>query len=101
MGRPACRIAAGGMQHLPSNHTDQADFLGDRNELARLDDAALGMVPAQQRLAADNLGGIEIDQRLIVHDQLAMLYRAAEIRFELAAGLDRDIHALLEATPDA
>ena len=57
---PARRLAAGGAQHPFADLQDQAALLGDRDEDRRRDGAALGMLPAQQRLEADDLAGRQL-----------------------------------------
>ena len=46
------------------------------------DDAALGMVPAQQRLEAADLVALEVDQRLVVQREFAVDERAAQVPLE-------------------
>ena len=46
------RLAAALAQHPAADRHDQAHLLGERDELRRRDEAALGVVPAQQRLDA-------------------------------------------------
>ena len=43
------------LQHPPADRHDEAGLLGERDELQRGDQAALGVPPAQQRLEADDL----------------------------------------------
>ena len=45
-------LAAGLAQHPAPDRDDQARLLGERDELVRADQAALGVLPAQQRLDA-------------------------------------------------
>ena len=59
------------LQHPFADRHDQADFLGERDELVGRDQPALGMVPAQQRLEAGDLAGLQVDERLVVELELA------------------------------
>ena len=57
-GRRSCqleRLAAGRLLHPAADRLDQAAVLGDRDELAWVEQAALGVMPAHQRLDADDL----------------------------------------------
>jgi hypothetical protein len=51
-------MRAGGAQHPFAERQDEAGLLGQRNEVERRDHAALGVVPAQQRLEAGDLAGL-------------------------------------------
>jgi hypothetical protein len=52
IGGPFGRLGTGGPQHpFPERH-NQACFFGQRDEFGRQDQAALGMMPTQQRLKA-------------------------------------------------
>ena len=76
-------LGAGLPQHPLAERHDQPGLLGERNELGRRDHAALGMVPAQQRLEAADLVALEVDERLVVELELAVGERLAQV--ELAA----------------
>ena len=56
---------------------DQARFLGERNEHLRRHVAMLGVVPAQERLRADDLVVVDPDHRLVVQLEEAVLQRRA------------------------
>src|SRR5207248_4622525 len=51
-------------QHPATDRDDQSRLLRERNEVERRDFAALGMLPAQKGLDADDLRRIEADNRL-------------------------------------
>ena len=53
--RPRRRLAAGLAQDPFADRDDEAALLGERNEVAGRDQAALRMLPAHQRLEADDL----------------------------------------------
>ena len=63
----------------------QARFLGDRNELAGRDHAALLMVPAHQRLDAGDGAVAQRDLRLVVDAERALGDGDLEVAFELLA----------------
>ena len=87
-GVPARRLGAGDAQHALADGEDRAGLLGDRDELAGRDEPALGVVPARQRLDADDLAAVERDDRLVVGDQLvAELERAAQVVLDPQASL--------------
>ena len=67
--RRAC--AARLAQHPAAERHDQPALLGERDELVRRDDAARRVLPAHERLDADELAGREVDDRLVVARQLA------------------------------
>src|SRR5690348_7804992 len=50
--RPSCSLLAGSSKDPLADFIDEADFLGERNEDDRADEAVLGMMPADQRLEA-------------------------------------------------
>ena len=54
------------------------------------------MRPAHQRLEADDRAGREIDERLVVHLELAAASAVAQIDLELAARLHARVHLGLE-----
>ena len=94
-GQVAASAQAVRSTHSPS-WIDQAGLLGDRNELGRRDHAALGMVPAQQRLAAVIAVVADVDQRLVVQLELAAHDRLAQIEFQRAPRLHARVHLGLE-----
>ncbi len=49
---------------------DEAALFGQRHEMGRRDIAEIGMAPAGQRLEADDLGRVQIDDRLEMHIDL-------------------------------
>ena len=84
-GVPARRVATGVLEDLPPERDDQAGLLGDRDELARAEQPALGMIPAGQRLDAVHGAAPERHDRLVVDDDLVLLDRASEIVLDSAA----------------
>ncbi len=89
--RPGGGIGAGAVEHEGADLSDQPGLLRQRNEFGRSNGAALGMLPAHQRLeAGDGVGG-EVDQWLVVDRQRAGVDRGAEVELQQAAGLDARI----------
>ena len=58
--------------------TMRPGLLGERDELARRDEAALGMLPADERLERRDRAVADVDDRLVVDAQLAALDGAAQ-----------------------
>ena len=81
--------AAGDRQQLLGEGVDLAGGLGDRDEFVRRHEAAHGVLPARQRLGADDMPGAEIDDGLEMRRHGATDERAAQIvgELETAAGL--------------
>ena len=77
----ACRSA-----HSPIGTISPVSSASGMNSRRR-DEAALGMVPAQQRLQAADLVALEVDERLVVELELAVGQRLAQIELQLAARL--------------
>ena len=100
VGPPGGRGA--GLPHRPfAERDDEPGLLGQRDELGRRDEAALGVMPAQQRLEAADLVAREVDERLVVELELAVGQRLAQIDLQLAARLHVGIHVRLEEAVDA
>ena len=68
---PGARLAAGLAQHVAVEAGDQGGLLGQRDEAQRRQHAELGVVPAHERLDADDRAGVELDLRLVVDQELA------------------------------
>ena len=82
---PGRRLAAGGAQNPFADLQDQAALFGDRDEDIGRDGAALGMLPAQQRLEAEDLAGRQVLLRLIGEAQFAARNRMQQIVLDDAA----------------
>src|SRR3546814_294205 len=73
---PGFGLAASLAQHpLPYRH-DEAAILGNADELLWQDEAARGMVPADQRFGASNLVRTEIDLGLVMQHEFLLFQRA-------------------------
>ena len=85
-GRSSCHssdLPAGALLHPAPDRLDQAAVLGDRDELGRVEQAALGVLPADQRLEAGDLAAAEGDDRLVGEHELVALERVAQLLLEL------------------
>ena len=83
MDGPVHRFGTGGSYHPFPEFCDQAGLFRHRDEFGRRDGPALGLVPAKQRLAGDDLVSLEIDDRLIVQFELSLGERRAQIELEI------------------
>ena len=70
---PRAHLPAGLAQHEPADRDDQPGLLGQRDEVQRRDQPAVGVLPADQRLDAGQPAGRQFDDRLVVDDELAVL----------------------------
>ena len=95
-GSHVYRFAQGFTDHLLGQAADQANLLGDRNEDVRTDDSGQRMNPARQHLEPDDLAGREIDLRLEIGNELAVLEAEADPLLDLAIGNQRALHARVE-----
>ena len=87
-GRSSCQSRAwrqARLLHPAADRLDQPAVLGDRDELAGVEQAALGVVPAHQRLDAGDLAGAEAIDRLVVQLELVALERVAQLALGLEA----------------
>ena len=80
---PLEHLAAGAFLHPAPDRLDQAAVLGDRDEVAGVEQAALGVAPAHQRLEAGDLAAAQGDQRLVVELELVALERLAQLALDL------------------
>ena len=81
--------------HAPSGH-DEAGLLGCRDELGGLDQAALGVPPADERLEAGQPTVAEVHERLVVEHEVAAADGVLELGPELLAPDDGEVHPRLE-----
>ncbi len=73
------------LEHPRADRDDQAGLLGERDELARREQAPVGVLPAHQRLHPDQPAAGERQLRLEVDDQLVLDQRAAKVVLEVKA----------------
>ena len=74
---------------------DGAGVFGDGDELGRRDDGAVALLPAHERLEADDIAGLEIEDRLVEQAQLAAIERAVERGLDREAVGDPLVHRLV------
>ncbi len=86
---PARTLAEGVVEHAQGQRAHQARLLGERQEGARAEQAELRVIPAHERLGAGDLAGLEIELRLVVHDDLTGLDRVRQLadQGETGAGM--------------
>ena len=93
---PRDELLAGAAEDPLADAGDEADVLGERDELARRQDPFLRVLPANERLRADRLTGREAEDRLVVEDELAAGQRAPESALHRRAFLRLLLHPLCE-----
>ena len=69
--------------HPAPDRLDQAAVLGDRDEVGRVEQAALGVLPAHQRLEPMISPVREGDHRLVVEVELVAFERVAQLALDL------------------
>ena len=79
MGLPLGHLGGGLLKHPFPDVNNHAGGFGNVNELHRADQAALGMVPAQQRLRFFNRARAEVNDRLVNHFKLLLGQCAAQV----------------------
>ena len=89
-------LAARFAQHPPADRQDRAVLLGDLDELARGHEAALGMLPANERFDPGEDTIAQIHDGLVHEPQLAKLDGVLELDTQLVAIADRGVHAGIE-----
>jgi hypothetical protein len=86
---PASRHARAWRQAASSTQAPTAwprpGLVGERDESRRQHEAALRVVPAQQRLGAAHLAGVDVHDRLVMQRKLVALQRAAQRRLDVQA----------------
>ena len=93
--RPAPRVAARLLQYPGADRQDQAGLLGGGDEVDRANQAALGVVPAQQGLGATHGAGGQVDLGQEAQDELAAVQGAAQRDLGLVAACGARAHALV------
>jgi hypothetical protein len=96
---PALPVAgglAGGVQHPAADGHDQAGVLGRGDELARHDQAPLGVVPADLRLQPGQPAAGQLDHRLVADGELLADDGPAQRRLEVEALHGPGVHGRVE-----
>ena len=89
----------GGGEQPPVEVGDQAAGFGDRDELARRHQAAVGMLPADQRLVSGDAASLEPDDGLHHQPQLASRNAIGELLLELDMAAKRRVVAVVVVGP--
>lgn len=63
---PSGGVGAGVGEHPIGKRLDEAGFFGQGDELAGADEAALGVLPAHERLEGDEIVAVQAHDRLVV-----------------------------------
>ncbi len=93
---PGRCLCTGAFQHPSPDRDDQAVLLGERDEQVRPHDAGRRMVPAKQRLDADDSLALELEHRLVDERELLAGERVAEVCLELHPVLRGSLHRRVE-----
>lgn len=99
MPLPDPALAAGLAKHPPAEWQDQARLHGERDELRRWNQAALRVLPAHQRLQADDPAVRQAHDRLIVHRELLALDGTAQFSLQREARHGAGVHTRVEHGP--
>ena len=83
LGSPRSGLAARLVEHPAAELHDLAGLLRERDERARLEEAAGGMRPANERLDSDDSSALEVDHGLVVEDELLVAARTPQLGDEL------------------
>ena len=71
------------VEHVVGQLAHHAGLLGQRHELTRCEQPALGVLPAHERLHLGDLAGREVDDRLVIDDELPEGDGVAQLADEL------------------
>ena len=93
---PGLDGAAGFGEHPAAELDDLAGFLGRGDERARHYQAVVRVVPAHQRLDAEQFALGEVDDRLVLEEELAALERQVDVLLEAQPLAQLLLHARLE-----
>ena len=89
--RPGGQLLAGRLQHPLAQWQDQAAFLGHLDEGIRPEQSERRVLPAQQRLDADE-AALAVDLRLVVQPELVLAQGDMQLGADGGAGVDRLLH---------
>ena len=94
-------LPTGFLDHPATEGHDQARLVSQRNELGRMEQSSLGMIPAEQGLNRQDASRSDVDDRLIGDVELAPLQRPPQVRLLLQPFQSLAIDARVEDREDA
>src|SRR5215212_11593322 len=94
-------LTTGFLDHPPSEGYDQARLVSQRNELRRMEQSSLGMIPTEQGLNRQDASRCDVDDRLIGDVELAPLQRSPQICLLLQPFQPLAVDARVEDREDA
>ena len=89
-------LSRGRLEDRPAEGEDRAVLLGEADELGRVDRPARRVVPADERLDADDPAAGEDDDRLVGDGQVAPADASTELGGQRVALDDRAVHGRIE-----
>ncbi len=92
---PYAHLAAGLRQHPAPERDDLAGPFGDRQEFRGADQAPPWMLPAQQRLDAQQVARAQVDGRQVMDQELALLESARDLGLHFLPLAGRAVHGRL------
>src|SRR5438046_2338293 len=93
---PASRVPARLLEYPAADRDDEPGLLRQRHEVEREDHAALGVMPAQQRLEPVHAAALELHNGLEDQPKLIALEGVPQVRLHAGAGLGRVAHGHVE-----
>src|SRR5579871_2017268 len=96
MSLPDRALSTRGVEDPRPDGYDETARLELGDEVVRLDDAALRMLPPKQRLDPGQCIRLEIDRRLVHEEELVRLLGSAEVRCKGSVVLGGLLHLLCE-----
>ena len=93
---PFARVLQRLVEYPIAEQDDQAAFLGERDEAVRRHETALGVIPAEQRLEAEQALGVGGEDRLVKDPKVLVFDRASHLVFELKALARLMVHVWVE-----
>ena len=92
---PGSQFHAGRGQHPAADIDNQAGFLGLLDEVGEVEDVAVRLAPAQERLGPDH-AAVAVELRLVVQDELPVAQRPPQAAFQFRAGGPLGLHVGVE-----
>ena len=93
---PLSELVARALENPQANRRDHAGILGERDEIDRIDEAALGMLPANQCFEAGELAVLKRNDRLIVNAELFAIECAPQVVLHLQQINRVRMHSFIE-----